>query len=112
MPATPRRQQANTRRKPQPVALALFFRSRRLVLRGVENFFSAVGQDNVRLFRQINVRRSTLDTPAGDCKFVAELQRTFVPAEVLGQSVSSAQLSLPAHRLTFLIRNVEHNDGV
>src|SRR5262249_8066111 len=112
MPAKPLRRQTGTRRKPQRVALALFFRSRRLVVRGAENFFPAVGQDNVRLLCQINVRRSALDAPAGDCKFVAELKRTFVPAEVIGKSVSSANLGLPTHGLTFLIRYVEHDDGV
>jgi hypothetical protein len=53
----------------------------------------------------LKVKEGFGEPQAGERKFVAELQRIFVPAEVLCEGVSTAQLGLLEHHLTFFIGN-------
>src|SRR5262245_25881037 len=85
--------------------LALFFRSRRLVVRRLENLFTAVRQNDIGLFRKVDVGSSTLHLAAGDCDLVSEFESVFVPAEVFRERIPSAQFRLPSNRLAFLIRD-------
>src|SRR3954470_17963475 len=105
MRTKPNRRPPQTRRRARSVAISLFFR--RLVIRSPEDFFSAIGQDDIRFLRQIDIWSAALDAPACDRDFVSILQRRLVPAEVFRQRVSSAEFRLPTEHSALLSGDVE-----